>query len=207
MVIEWDSSYTSSLRKGYIVELFQSVVSLKPSKQNNGAMEIPQPAKPCASVFCESRRNMRSFLPGAGWSLEATGKSRRMLKAHLRDFLAKNLDRIEPGLRLFEADGRNGVEFPVDHGRVDLLAVDRDQKFVVVELKLSQGRYKVLGQILYYMGWVDKHLGHGPCRGYIIASEISDELSVAASRVVGVNLAKYRMSFAIEPISAQGQGL
>lgn len=122
------------------------------------------------------------------------------LEAHLRDFLAKNLDRIEPGLRLYATQERNGIEFAVDAGRIDLLAVDRNEKFVVIELKLSQGRNKALGQLLYYMGWVDKHLGEGPCRGFIIASDITEELSVAVSRVTGIKLAEYHMSFAIEPI-------
>ena len=71
---------------------------------------------------------------------------------------------------------------------------------MAIELKLSQGRNKALGQLLYYMGWVDKNLGRGACRGFIIANEIDEELSIAVSRVVGVSLAKYRMSFAIEPI-------
>jgi len=72
---------------------------------------------------------------------------------------------------------------------------------VVIELKLSQGRNKTLGQLLYYMGWVDQHLGKGPCRGFIIASEITEDLAVAVARVPGVSLAKYRMSFAIEPVT------
>jgi hypothetical protein len=63
---------------------------------------------------------------------------------------------------------------------------------------IPQGRNKTLGQLLYYMGWVDQHLGKGPCRGFIIASDITDELSIAVARVPGVSFAKYRMSFAIE---------
>jgi RecB family endonuclease NucS len=86
-------------------------------------------------------------------------------EAHLRDFLAKNLDRIETGLRLYASPEHTGVEFPVDGGRIDLLAVDRNGKFVVIELKLSQGRNKTLGQLLYYMGWVDQHLGRGTLSG------------------------------------------
>lgn len=123
------------------------------------------------------------------------------LEAHLRDFLARNLERIEPGLRLYESGERKGIEFPVEGGRIDLLAIDRTGKYVVIELKLSRGRNKALGQLLYYMGWIDQHLGQGPCRGYIIASEITEELAIAVSRVPGVSLAKYRMSFAIEPVA------
>jgi len=84
--------------------------------------------------------------------------------------------------------------------KILVLAIDRNEKFVVIELKLSQGRNKALGQQLYYMGWVDRHLCQGPCRGFIIASEISEELSVAVSRVTGVQLAEYHPSFAIEPV-------
>ena len=120
------------------------------------------------------------------------------LEAHLRDFLARNLGQIEPGLRLFEADGRSGIEYPVDGGRIDLLAVDRQGKYVVIELKLAQGRNKALGQLLYYMGWIDQKLGQAPCRGIVVASEISPELGVAVSRVPGVALYRYRMNFLLE---------
>lgn len=119
------------------------------------------------------------------------------LEAHLRDFLAKNLDRLEPGLQLYQADGRNGVEFQVDGGRIDLLGVDHSGRLVVIELKLSQGRNKALGQLLYYMGWIDQHLGNGPCRGFIIASDISGELATAVSRTPGVSLAEYHLNFSI----------
>ena len=137
---------------------------------------------------------------GGEGSSDPEQESEFAFEAHLRDFLAKNLDRIEPGLRLYDSQGCKGVEFAVDGGRIDLLAVDQNNKFVVIELKLSQGRNKALGQLLYYMGWVDKHLGDGPCRGFIIASDISEELSIAVSRVTGVGLAEYHMSFTIELI-------
>ncbi len=68
-------------------------------------------------------------------------------------------------------------------------------------MKLSQGRNKALGQLLYYMGWVDKTLGNGPCRGVIIASEIADDLVMAVARAPGVTLSRYRMNFAIEKVA------
>jgi RecB family endonuclease NucS len=73
-----------------------------------------------------------------------------------------------------------------------LLAVDQEGKYVVIELKLSQGRNKTLGQLLYYMGWVDQHMGGAPCRGFIIASDITEELSIAVARVPGVSLPSIR---------------
>lgn len=118
------------------------------------------------------------------------------LESHLRDFLASNLDRIEPGLSLFD----QGVEYAIAGGRIDLLGKGSDGKFVVIELKLSRGRNKTIGQILHYMGWVDKELGNGPCRGYIIANKISDDLRLAVGRVPGIKLAEYKLSFSVKAV-------
>lgn len=70
----------------------------------------------------------------------------------------------------------------------------------MLELKLSRGRNKALGQLLYYMGWVDKHLGNGPCRGMIIAKEIPQDLILATGRVSGISLYKYHLSVSVERI-------
>jgi RecB family endonuclease NucS len=94
----------------------------------------------------------------------------------------------------------HGVEYPITGGRIDLLAKGKDGRFVVIELKLSRGRNKTLGQILHYMGWVDQELGNGPCRGYIVANEIPADLRLAVNRVPGVKLAEYKLSFAIQTL-------
>lgn len=121
--------------------------------------------------------------------------------ASSRDFLARNLECVEPELQLYHQAGRDGVEFPVDDGRIDILAVDKAGRFVVFELKLGRGRNKALGQLLYYMAWVDKHLGKGACRGIIIAKEISDDLVLAVQRMQDVSLYRYRLSVSVERVS------
>jgi hypothetical protein len=208
MVIEWDSSYTSSLRRGYIVALFEKHGLFEAFKKEHWSFGNTPVGETNRRRYLRIKAQYEAFLAGHdsepatedGDEASDPDQVQFPLEAHLRDFLAKNLERIETGLRLYASPEHNGVEFPVDGGRIDLLAVDRNGKFVVIELKLSQGRNKTLGQLLYYMGWVDQHLGTGPCRGFIIASDITQELSVAIARVPGVSLAKYRMSFAIEPI-------
>lgn len=122
------------------------------------------------------------------------------IEAHLRDFLVKNMGRLEPGLTLYQKDGRDGVEYPVDSGRIDILAVDSNKDLVVIELKLSQGRTKTLGQLVYYMSWVDLNLRRGKSRGIIVAREITEDLVTAIHRVPGVTLVKYKMTFAIEQV-------
>lgn len=122
------------------------------------------------------------------------------LESQLRDFLAHNLGVLEPGLRLYEEEGKSGIEYPVDGGRIDVLAVDQVGKHVAIELKLSRGRNRALGQLLYYMGWLDRHFPNPPCRGMIIAEEITEDLRTAVARVPGVSLYEYKVSMTVQPV-------
>lgn len=210
MEIEWNRPYGPTVRRGYILYFLKKKDLLERfldekwpyGKSKSGQAEIAS----CLRIkeefdsFISSGAQPEDSAPTEEAEDDADSFA---LEAHLRDFLAKNLERIEPGLRLFEADGRNGVEFPVAGGRIDILAVDGSGNLVVVELKLSKGRNKTLGQLLYYMGWVDQHLANGKqSRGIIIAKDIGDELVTAVSRVPGVSLVRYKLSFAIEPVSS-----
>jgi len=205
MEIEWDRSYTSSVRKGFIIRLLRErglldefIDTIWPSgKTEKGDKRIRKVLR-IASDYDD-------YL--AGNDIEENEEPQNegeylefALESHLRDFLAKNLEKIESGLKLVNIDGRSGIEYPVDGGRIDLLAVDKDDRYVVIELKLSQGRNKALGQLLYYMGWVDANLENPPCRGVIVANVISRELEIAVSRTPDVSLFKYNMSFSIEPV-------
>ena len=205
MEIEWDKSYTSSVRRGFIVRLLQ----------HHNLMEefIESYWKIGRSAFGEAKiRRLLSLaeafenynnseLPEEELLLTSEESSFEFaLESHLRDFLAKDLAHIESGLRLYRSGERSGIEYPVEGGRIDILAVDKNENLVVIELKLSQGRNKVLGQLLYYMGWVDANLSNVPCRGIVIASEISKELATAVSRAPGVKLYIYKMSFSVEPV-------
>jgi hypothetical protein len=210
MVIEWDLSYSSTLRRGYIVDLFQKRGLLDQFNRAKWPFGNTAAGQRKMQRYLRIKQKYEDFIAGrapaseSALDEEAAADAHETLEfaleAHLRDFLARNLDRIEPGLHLYAAEGQSGIEYPVDAGRIDLLAIDRAGKYVVFELKLSKGRKKALGQLLYYMGWIDENLGNGPCRGFIIASEINEELRIAVSRAPDVGLAKYKMSFAIEPI-------
>ena len=78
-------------------------------------------------------------------------------ESDLQNFLAKNLSLIEKGLLLYEEEGIKGIEFPVGNRRVDILAVDKKKAYVVIELKVSKGYDRVIGQLLRYMGWIKKY--------------------------------------------------
>ena len=120
----------------------------------------------------------------------------------LRDFLAKHPSIIEPGLQLYEDEGVTGVEFPVGGRFVDILALDAQNRLVVIELKVSRGYDRVVGQLLRYMAWIEKHLAEPDqaVRGVIIAREISEDLKLACSSVPGVELFEYELSVVLRGV-------
>ncbi|NQT82050.1 DUF91 domain-containing protein [bacterium] len=123
-------------------------------------------------------------------------------EAHLRDYLAQHLDQVEPGLQLFvDEDGNDGVEYRTAVGRIDILAVDGNGGFVVIELKVSHGPDSAAGQVLRYKNWVKKHLAEDvPVRGIVIAQHISDKLLYAIASDADVSAKEYELSLTITDV-------
>ena len=208
MVIEWDSSYTSSLRRGYILDLFEKRELLDEFKATQWTRGNTPAGEARIRRYRRIKQQYEDFLAGRvpkgpddDVGAEADDEDQQFAaEADLRDFLAQNPTRIEPGLKLYASGGKSGVEYSIEGGFIDLLMVDRDERLVVIELKVGRGRNRAIGQLLYYMGWVDKTLGNAPCRGMVIAKEISDDLKIAVQRVPGVSLHKYSLSVSVQQV-------
>lgn len=84
-------------------------------------------------------------------------------------------------------------------GRIDLLARDRKNNWVIIELKKGRSAGAVLGQILRYMGWVKANLATGTeeVRGIILVGEGDRALSYAVTMTSGVELYTYHLQFHI----------
>lgn len=121
----------------------------------------------------------------------------------LRDFLARNLQLIEPGLTLYTDEGITGVEFPVGGRFIDLLAVDSSGNYVVIELKVSKGYDRVVGQLLRYVNWIKiNQADEGQSvRGVIVAKNISEDLRLACAGLPDIALAEYELAVSIKPIA------
>lgn len=203
MEIEWDLSYTSSLRRGYVIELFEAHGLMEEFIQEEWPIGSTSKGESRRKRYLRILDRYRDYLSGNENEEEQDedlSEQAFAAESDLRDFLAKNLECIEPGLRIYQENELAGIEYAIEGGRIDILAVDKDDKFVVIELKLSRGRNKTLGQILFYMGWVDSNLGNGPCRGIVIAREISDDLKLAAQRATGVSLFRYHLKVSVEKV-------
>ncbi len=121
---------------------------------------------------------------------------------HLRDYLVQHLDMIEPGLQLFVDDeGNDGVEYRTPVGRIDILAVDKEGGFVVVELKVGRGPDSVCGQIMRYRSWVKRHLADGKrVRGFIIAQHISDRIRYGVADLEDIYLKEYELNLLVRDV-------
>lgn len=121
----------------------------------------------------------------------------------LQNFLAKNLYVIEEGLTLYEQEEINGIEYPAGGRFIDILAVDKQNNYVVIELKVARGYDRTIGQLLRYMGWIRQELADQEqlVRGVIVASNISTDLKLASSLLNNVELFEYNLSFSLEKIS------
>ena len=123
-------------------------------------------------------------------------------ESDLRDFLARNLHLVEPGLHLYEEENITGIEFPVGGRFVDILAKDANNNYVVIELKVSRGYDRTVGQLLRYMSWIEKNLAEPTekVRGIIIAREITNDLRLATYKINDVELFEYELSVTLRNI-------
>lgn len=116
------------------------------------------------------------------------------LEKDLANYLASDPSLIEDDLRLEgqEYDTRNA-------GRIDLLCIDRNGDFVVVETKKGKESDKVVGQIQRYMGWVKRNLAKKDenVRGIIIVNEFDEWLDYAVSVNENIRLLYYEVKFAV----------
>ena len=113
----------------------------------------------------------------------------------LEDFLERNLEHVENGLKLYYDEKKiPGRQYPTDVGTIDLLCIDKDKMFVIIEIKKEKGSDKTIGQITRYMGWVKKNLANNQeVRGIIVVHEIDEKLEYSASVMSNMKVKYYKI--------------
>ena len=119
-----------------------------------------------------------------------------IIEKHLEDFLVQNWRQTELGREydIYEEEGELvGQQYPSDTGPIDILAISKDKKtLLVVELKRGRASDNVVGQIQRYMGYVLEELAeeNQTVKGVIIALE--DDLRIKRALAVTNNIEFYR---------------
>ena len=123
------------------------------------------------------------------------------LEKHLEEFLVKNWMNTELGKRhdIYQEDGELvGEQYPSDTGPIDILAISKDKKeLLVVELKKGRASDSVVGQIQRYMGYVLEELAEDnqSVKGVIIALEDDLKIKRALSVANNIEFFRYQVSF------------
>ena len=118
------------------------------------------------------------------------------LEEHLEEFLVKNWQQTELGKHydIYEQDNELvGQQFPTDTGYIDILAIGKNRKeLLVIELKRGRASDVVVGQIQRYMGFVLEELAEKGqvVKGIIIA--LDDDLRIRRALSVANNIEFYR---------------
>jgi len=122
------------------------------------------------------------------------------LEEHLEDFLVKNWPHTEFGkdYDIYEEDGEKAQQYQTDTGPLDILAISKDKKrLLVVELKKGRASDAVVGQTLRYMGFVQDELAEDgqSVHGVIIAHEDDQRIRRALSMTPNIVFYRYQVSF------------
>jgi RecB family endonuclease NucS len=88
----------------------------------------------------------------------------------------------------------------VDGRRIDILAQDSSGTPVVIELKVSRGHERTIGQDLYYRAKIKEAFKTAKVRIFIVALEMSAELRMAAREVPDVSLFEYSLSMTVKKL-------
>ncbi|MGI6856807.1 endonuclease NucS domain-containing protein [Mesorhizobium sp. 1B3] len=123
------------------------------------------------------------------------------MEKHLEAFLVANWDQTElaKDFSIFEEDGEKvGQQYETDAGPIDILAISKDKKrLLVVELKRGRASDVVVGQVLRYMGYVKSEIAEHAqmIEGAIIALDDDRKLRWALAVVPNVSFYRYEIKF------------
>lgn len=122
------------------------------------------------------------------------------LEEHLEDFLVKNWPHTEFGKEydIYEEDGEKAQQYQTDTGPLDILAISKDKKrLLVVELKKGRASDVVVGQTLRYMSFVQEELAEEgqTVLGVIVAHDDDQRIRRALKLTPNISFYRYQVSF------------
>ena len=126
------------------------------------------------------------------------------LEKHLEDFLVQNWHHTELGKHydIYEEDGEKvGQQYPSDTGPIDILAISKNKKeILVVELKKGRVSDVAVGQVQRYMGYVKEELAekNQEVKGVIIAFEDDVKINRALSVAPNIDFYTYKIHFELK---------
>ncbi|GEK16157.1 hypothetical protein AFI02nite_41930 [Aliivibrio fischeri] len=104
-----------------------------------------------------------------------------LLESGVEEAVKANISQL--GLKLAEEEIQQQCDLGIGVGRTDLICRDKQNNFVVVELKATQTSDSVVGQILRYMGYIQENWAEKEqvkVKGIIMTPSYNEHLRLAA---------------------------
>ena len=205
--VEWDLSYNSTIRRGYIVELFRDrglfdefiaqywLEGATESGQNHAAF--------CVSIKDRYEALLQGDESAADTRLrnadgsvadvtsdEITFSLERDLQAALRS----NIGQLEKGLSIIDS----GTEMATEAGKIDITAKDASGMTVVIELKAGTAEPAIVAQVLSYMATVGEP--SESVRGILVAGDFHARVVLAAKAIPNLELRQYGFQFTFSSV-------
>ena len=123
------------------------------------------------------------------------------MEQHLEAFLVANWNQtlLSKEFSIYEEEGEPvGQQYATDAGPIDVLAISKDKKrLLVVELKRGRATDVVVGQVRRYMGFVKEQIAEDDqnVEGAIIALEDDQKMRWALLSVPSISFYRYKISF------------
>lgn len=195
-------SYTTTLKRAKIAALLQREGLLNQFVAahwpNGSTPKGKQLLERFARIY-ERYTNAGAIVDNDAEEVEEAAGGGFAYEEHLRDYLVDHLESLETGLELWPVgQDADAVEFPVNGRRIDILARDKQGIPVVIELKVSRGHERTIGQCLYYRAEVRELLKHEKVRIFIVAQDIDKELIMATRELLDVVLFEYTLSMNVK---------
>lgn len=207
---EFDRGEDLGKRYGKVMEASRSIQALRPELNFLDVdhflhiVSAEEEGKEAVTAMIEGREIPGSIEDSMGKILQDQEGMEFAMEKHLEEFIEKNFDKISFGenLELYQDEEDSGRQYPTSIGPIDLLAVNKAKKeMVVIELKKGRSDDVVVGQISRYMGWVKENLANDyKVRGVIIVKEGSERLDYALKITPDVSLFQYTVSFDIKKV-------
>jgi hypothetical protein len=156
-----------------------------------------QGGKPRISTLFTEEAAARHFLEKSAGEKKYNLDNAAPLEEDVERYLINNLDKLEPGLKLYISGGKTGHQFVVSvNEKIDILAIDGNEDYVVIEIKRGKANDEAFGQIVGYISYVkhaiaDEH----HVRGIIVANSFSGRLKYAVKAMPDVILKQYAVNF------------
>ncbi|WP_179402226.1 endonuclease NucS domain-containing protein [Burkholderia guangdongensis] len=117
-------------------------------------------------------------------------EGRPPLERDVQEFLADSLsESIGEPLTLIQ------TEYPVSFGRIDILAKDKLDRFVVIELKLGTASRDAVGQLQSYMGALVQENPESFVRGILVGSALDAGAQAALLVANDIQFVSFSIAF------------